>query len=247
MSHIVLYGARDAPQALYAALTVAAAHGRAATVCVGGDPEISRAQILQRSGLMVASDLSGLFSNNNDSAASCAAVNQFVEAQQRVGMGNFSTTHFATWGRSVSGRPTQGFDHAIGERMLSFCMDSAAADWGTTQRRILQRYEKLSFGFGWWTKEGPDIAALSGLGLTWLGGGHNLALYSRLPALPLPSPPSHPALSRSGVKVAVPAVATVPISASIAVFSFTQGDAASFDQKFLPANLHQRSRSVGSQ
>ena len=44
--------------------------------------------------------------------------------------------------------------------------------------------QQLSLGFGWWSHESDDIDALSKMGLSWLGGGRNLALFADLPALP---------------------------------------------------------------
>ena len=54
---------------------------------------------------------------------------------------------------------------------------------GPAEARAASSLQALSFGFGWWTDEDKDIVGLSGRGLTWLGGGHNLALWSTLPPL----------------------------------------------------------------
>ena len=237
VTHAVLCDANDAPHALYAALTLAAANGGAAAVCVGSGAE--RSMVLEKSGLRILSDLGGRWpaAQFNGSAA-CLSVNAFIDAQLRegIGAGNFSSSYFATWGAAFAGKPTQGFDFAIAERMVTLCMDATASDWREgAQQRLIARYPKLSFGFGWWTDEDSDITALSGKGLTWLGGGHNLALFSQLQqveASPQPSTLSLPSVS--------------PL-ASLAVFSFSQGDAASFDQKFVPMNLRARSAYNASQ
>ena len=51
---------------------------------------------------------------------------------------------FRTWdpGAAVSGKPTQGFDFAISQRMVTFCLDASAADWreGGAQDLLLRRY-----------------------------------------------------------------------------------------------------------
>ena len=192
----------------------------------------SRREILDRTQLPVLADLSGrwpaLDGNASLGPRQCLSVNAFVAALPSA---NFSNRSFATWpAEPPGGAPTTGYDHCTSERMLVMCMDSAAPDWNSTQASLLARYPPLSFGFGWWTKEGPDIAALSARGLTWLGGGHSLSLFSRLPPLPLHIPqPSAPSL---------PAVAG---GASLVIFSFTQGDAVVFDQKINLRNLMLRS------
>ena len=227
---VVFCGSADANPALSAALSVAAAHGSAAAVCASPS---SRREILGRTQLPLLADLSGRWPalDGNGTALGarqCQSVNAFVAALPSA---NFSNRSFATWpAEPPGGAPTTGYDHCASERMLVMCMDSAAADWNSTQASLLARYPPLSVGFGWWTKEGPDIAALSARGQTWLGGGHSLSLFSRLPPLsqhtPQPSAPSLPAVADG---------------ASLVVFSFTQGDAASFDQKINLRNLMLRS------
>ena len=222
---VVFCGSADANPALSAALSVAAAHGSAAAVCASPS---SRREILGRTQLPLLADLSGRWPalDGNGTALGarqCQSVNAFVAALPSA---NFSNRSFATWpAEPPGGAPTTGYDHCASERMLVMCMDSAAADWNSTQASLLARYPPLSFGFGWWTKEGPDIAALSARGQTWLGGGHSLSLFSRLPSLT----PHTPQPTRS-----LPAVAD---GASLVVFSFTQGDAAAFDQKINLRNL----------
>lgn len=291
-THVVLCDVADAPHALYAALTLAAAHGGAAAVCVSAGEE--RSMVLERSRLRVDRDLSGLWPlSSYNSSQACAAVNAYIDALLRegvrgsagssaqlstegrgaarsaavalgratcrwvesmslrsvrmmiraaaarggsqVGAGNFSSSHFATWGASVAGMPTQGYDFAISQRMVTLCLDAAAADWseGGAQWRLLKRYPPLSFGFGWWTNEDADVTGLSRMGLTWLGGGHNLALFSRLPALTATPQPQTPS----------PQLPHPSPHAALAIFSFSQGDAASFDQKFDIMNLRARSLS----
>jgi len=140
---------------------------------------------------------------------------------------------FATWGSAASasalaGKPTQGFDYVTYTRMPVFCVDSGAADWERgAQQALLARFAPLSQAFGWWTREDADIVGLSTRGIVFRGGGHNLGLYDTLP----PLPPGTPQPTPAGPLPAVPA------TAALAVFSFTQGDAASFDQKFNIANL----------
>lgn len=223
VTHAVEIGSADAPQAIYAALTVASVHGHAAVLhCSPSE----RAEVLEKTGLQPISSVLGLFTDMN---RSCAAVNAFVARQLSdvEASANLSNSMFATWGQTVKGVPTQGFDYVVHVRMLAFCMDSSAVDWSTTQRDILEHFPRgkaLPFGFGWWTNEGTDIVALSSLGFSWLGGGHNLGLYSLLPPLPLQPPTAQPR---------APLPATIGDDVALAVFSFTQGDAASFDQKFV--------------
>jgi hypothetical protein len=99
--------------------------------------------------------------------------------------------------------------------------------------QCLRRRLLVVRSYGWWTKEGPDIVALSSLGFSWYGGGHNLALYSALPPLPLQQPEPQPT---------TPLPTNISDAAALAVFSFTQGDAASFDQKFVVLNLRTPSK-----
>jgi hypothetical protein len=222
-SHLVLCSTDDAPEALYAALTLASIHGHAAAVCA--NPK-DQATILRKSGLTLLRNISGQFPRSSSKTA-CADVNTFVKHEAEAQTTNvFSTQYVATWGAGAKGKPTQGFDMVTSERMLVMCLDSQASDFATVQTKLLSRYAPLSLVFGWWTKEPPDIKALSLLGLSFLGGGHNLALYSRLP--PLIAAP------QPGSAAKLP---DVPASASLVVFAFSQGDCMCFNQKFNVNNL----------
>jgi len=225
LTHVVELGSDDADQALYAALTVAAQHGRAAVLRASPS---TRREILARTGLtQLLPSLVGQVTATNSSIA-CAQANKFVRKQLRRDASNVSTAMFATWGRSVAGKPTKGFDFVIYKRLLTFCMDAQGSDANTTQLDILSHFPRVTkagrampFGFGWWTKEGKDIVHLSSLGFSWLGGGHNLALYSQLPPLSGAPQPQAP----------LPTPAELPPHVAIVVFSFSQGDAESFGQK----------------
>lgn len=230
-THLVLCSTDDAPQSLYAALTLASVHGKAAAVCAS--PE-GQANLLKRTGLVLLRNISGMFPLNQSTVDddgdddACGAVNLFVEAAAKkddaTGAPVLSREYFGTWGIELGGLPTQGFDFAAKERMLVMCLDSGASDWSTTQTRLLRRYAPLSLGWGWWTKEDQDIQALSLLGLSFLGGGDNVALYSSLPPLTGGAQP--------GSGAALPNGSSIPASASLVVFSFSQGDTCSFNQKF---------------
>jgi len=213
---VVLCAANDSSLALHAALTLASQHGNAAAVCVD---KVQRDQVLG-AGFSLLSDLSGMFP---DTCATPAKLNSWVRAQQRERDSNLSTSMFAT--RPVQSRtnaPTAGFDFVTYRRLPVMCLDAAASDFASTQTDILTAYQPGTVaGFGWWTKEGTDIEALSQLGLSWLGGGRNLALFARLPALPPGTPQPSAELP----------VGPLPAGSSMAVFSFTQGDAESFNQK----------------
>ena len=150
VTHVVEVGSADAPQALYAALTVASIHGRAAVLHASPS---ERREVLARTGLQPISSVVGVLPGSSNS--SCADANTFVAQQLHShqesssgggggsgsgggsGGSNLSNAIFSTWGHNVMGKPTQGFDFTLYKRMLAFCMDSGADDWATTQRRIL--------------------------------------------------------------------------------------------------------------
>ena len=242
LTHIALCSTNDAPSSLYAALTLASLHGNAAAVCAA---PADQAVILARTGLTLHRNVSGMWpASSYTSDKACASVNLFVEKETNTSRNAnrarsestrtgsvLSPTYFATWGSGVAGNPTKGYDFVVKERMLAMCLDSQATDWGTTQTRLLQRYAPLSFGFGWWTTEAKDIAGMSRLGITFLGGGDNVGLYSTLPPLTGTPQPS------SGA----PLPTNIPDSASLVVFSFSQGDTCSFNQKFNVNILRTRS------
>jgi hypothetical protein len=230
VTHVVVCGVDDSPLALHAALTAASVHGAAAATCVSkGD----RTKILGL-GLQLAEDISGVFP---DTAGAASSVNKWVLKRQREdrhAAGNLSTSIFATWSSNTNTKsPTSGYDFVTYSRLLTMCLDSQAADFDTTQTSILQSFaanqSSMALGFGWWTDEGKDIDALSTLGLSWLGGGRNLALFSSLPSM-IP-----------GTQQPVGSLPEVPAGASVAVISFTQGDAESFNQKINQRILRQPS------
>eukprot|EP01079_Euglenida_sp_SAG-EU17-18_P001615 gene1615-2849_t len=221
---VVLCGDKDSPVALHAAMSAASAAGGSAAVCASAK---DAGRLLQSGMMQLGLNLTGRFPGTMAISAAAQAINAYAGALLAgPAKANLSSTWFAAWPADGSGVPTIGYDFVASQRMVMFALDPRAPDWNHTQVPLLRHFAPLSAGFGWWTKE-SDTSVLASLGLTWQGGGHNVALYSSLPALdgqPQPSKPDS-------------ALPSAPPGTCIAVLSFSQGDSESFNQKVNIRNL----------
>jgi hypothetical protein len=181
-----------------------------------------------------------------------------ADAAGAVDAGDLDTGMFATWSAGTrANAPTAGFDFVTFRRLAVITLNASAPDFNSTQSDVLgwlldaraaaaraapsaaaAAALPMPVGFGWWSKEGADIEALSRRGVTWYGGGRNLALFSTLPPLPPATPqPRVPDAALPAVPARVPGAP----SPAVVMFSFSQGDCASFDQKVNQRLLRQPS------
>jgi hypothetical protein len=128
-------------------------------------------------------------------------------------------------GNGGSGSGDAGDDNRGGVNRTTVIGKSDAgchtSDFATTQSAIMRSRKSMSIAFGTWTSEVQDVAALSGFGLLELNSGQHLSLFSKLPQC------SHCASQRTIPDSELPGPAA---GLSYVAFSFSQGDAAGFNQ-----------------